>query len=155
MTVCFVGHADFNNVPNIEEKLKSMLDFMISEYLCSTFIFGSKSAFDDFCWKIVNDLKKKYPNIILVNFACKHEHPLLRKNAHGQKCFDKIVRPINRDVGKYVYIERNKAMIDERDFCVFFYDENHQSKSRNSGTKIAYEYAKRKNKRISNLFSKI
>ena len=53
--------------------------------------------------------------------------------------------------GKASYIERNTAMIDNSDYCIFYYDEN-ISKNYKSGTKIAYDYAKRKNKTIINLY---
>ena len=54
-------------------------------------------------------------------------------------------------------------MIDDSDFCVFYYNEKYQPQRRKeskrsirtyqpkSGTKIAYDYAKRKNKKIINI----
>ena len=55
--------------------------------------------------------------------------------------------------GKASYIERNQAMIIDSDFCVFYYDKNYVPLTKtNSGTKIAYEYAKKKMKRTINLF---
>ena len=65
--------------------------------------------------------------------------------------------------GKAQYVERNQAMIDESDVCIFYYDEKYQPPLRKqsrralndyqpkSGTRVAYEYAKRKKKDVINL----
>ena len=54
-------------------------------------------------------------------------------------------------------------MINDSDYCIFYYDENYRPKMRtyskqsvlnyqpNSGTAIAYNYAKQKHKKIINL----
>ena len=48
-------------------------------------------------------------------------------------------------------------MIDESDYCIFYYNENYvpitkkQNQSKVSGTKLAYEYAVKKNKHIINV----
>ena len=41
-------------------------------------------------------------------------------------------------------------MIDESDICVFFYDNN--SFNKKSGTKLALDYAIKKNKFVINIF---
>ena len=57
------------------------------------------------------------------------------------------------NAGKYSYVERNYEMIDNSTYCVFYYNEKYVlSLKRNSGTKIAYDYATKKNKRIINLY---
>lgn len=58
--------------------------------------------------------------------------------------------------GKGAYIERNQAMIDDSDYCVFYYDENYRikgNKQGNSGTKIAFKYANGKKKVIKNFYN--
>ena len=61
------------------------------------------------------------------------------------------------NAGKASYEERNQAMINASDFCVFYYDESYKpplrkqkrsltSEQPNSGTKLAYKYALRKSK---------
>lgn len=65
--------------------------------------------------------------------------------------------------GKASYIERNIAMIDDSDFCVFYYDENYTPETRyfkrsigyshhKSGAKLAYNYAKQKKKILINIY---
>ena len=64
------------------------------------------------------------------------------------------------DSGRASYVERNYAMIDDSDICVFYYNEEYQPQRRKeykgafgtyqpkSGTKIAYEYALRKSRSL-------
>ena len=57
------------------------------------------------------------------------------------------------EAGRASYVERNQAMIDDSDFCVFYYDKNYTPLTQtNSGTKIAYLYAIKKKKIVINLF---
>ena len=67
------------------------------------------------------------------------------------------------NAGVASYVERNQAMINSSDICVFYYDENYlparRKQSRHalsdyqpkSGTKIAFEYAVKKGKQIINV----
>ena len=56
------------------------------------------------------------------------------------------------NAGKYSYVERNYEMIDSSTYCVFYYNKNYITRlDRNSGTKLAYEYALKKKKQIINL----
>ena len=66
--------------------------------------------------------------------------------------------------GKASYVERNQAMIDNSDYCIFYYNENYKPQPRKqskrdityyqpkSGTGLAYNYAKQKKKEIINIF---
>ena len=66
--------------------------------------------------------------------------------------------------GKASYAERNQAMIDNSDYCIFYYNENYKPQPRKqskrdityyqpkSGTAFAYKYAKQKKKEIINIF---
>lgn len=65
--------------------------------------------------------------------------------------------------GKASYVERNQALINDSDFCVFYFDLTYRPPRRKtgdrsltdyqpkSGTGIAYEYALQKKKTIINL----
>ena len=66
--------------------------------------------------------------------------------------------------GRAGYVERNQAMINNSDFCIFYYDRNYKPEMRKysksdigyyqpkSGTAIAFDYASQKKKIIVNLF---
>ena len=59
--------------------------------------------------------------------------------------------------GKASYVERNQAMINDSDYCVFYYDPNYKiqaKESYKSGTAIAYAYARKKGKFIINVLEK-
>lgn len=69
-----------------------------------------------------------------------------------------------RKSGKASYVERNREMIDKSKFCVVYYDESYlPPRIRNSrrgltdyqpksGTKLAYDYAVKKELTIINVF---
>ena len=68
--------------------------------------------------------------------------------------------------GKAAYVERNYFMIDKAALCIFYYDEHYKPPLKpaargriareqpKSGTKVAYEYAIRRQKELINLFSR-
>ena len=67
-----------------------------------------------------------------------------------------------KNAGKASYIKRNRHMIDRADLCVFYFDPNYKPIKRlplsgtsygNSGTMLAYRYAKSCNKEILNMFT--
>ena len=68
------------------------------------------------------------------------------------------------NAGRASYVERNQEMINKSDFYIVYYDENYAPPKRKnsrrdltdyqprSGTKIAYDYAVKKKKKIINCF---
>lgn len=141
-------------------------------------MFGSRSEFDTLCHQIVTDLKEIYPDIKRIAYTCKSESCVLEsERKHTEKLYSYIEKRevhllgVEEEIehnskyiaGKASYIERNQAMINNSDYCIFYYDECYNppmrkySKKRytyyqpNSGTKIAYNYAIRKKKIIINV----
>lgn len=67
------------------------------------------------------------------------------------------------NAGKTAYVERNCELIDNSSYCVIYYDENYKPPRRRnskrdvsdyqtrSGTKLAYDYAMKKNELVINL----
>ena len=67
--------------------------------------------------------------------------------------------------GKAVYVKRNQHMIEKSSVCVVYYDKNNMPPRRKqskrdltdyqpkSGTGVAYKYAKKKNRKIINLYN--
>ena len=73
--------------------------------------------------------------------------------------FEQEVEHKNKwNAGKASYVERNQAMIDDSNYCIFYYNPNYQPPRRkyskrsvgdyqpNSGTKIAFDYANQRNR---------
>ena len=139
-TCCFIGHRKIKNNDFLELAVTKTVENLIEKHHFVNFIFGSKSEFDTLCQKVVFSLKNVYKNIKMIDFCCGNENP---------QNFDKIYKP-PRASGKFLYIERNKVMIDCSDLVVFYFNENDIPLK--SGTKIAYIYALNKNKKIINLY---
>ena len=123
-----------------------------------TFLFGSRSKFDELCHIVVTELKEKYPDIRRIVYLCKHKTACLV--GAGASLTQKIKDITGRDVyvveyeeikqsdrvnsaGRASYVERNQWMVDESNFVVVYYDI--QRKSLRSGICLVYKYA-RKNK---------
>ena len=130
------------------------------------FLFGSKSQFDKLCLQVVTEFKKNYPHIRRIYVRA--EFPYIDEvyMAYLLKRYDYTYFPERLvNAGKATYVERNYEMIDNSTYCVFYYNQNYippLKKSakhnillpsrRKSGTKIAYEYATKKKKKIINLY---
>ena len=151
MKICFIGHRNIC----ADEKLVSILKETILNLIkngATTFIFGSKSSFDNLAWEIVTELKLKFKNVKRVyvragNKIINKDYETYLHNFYEETYFPAKLE----NAGKYSYVERNYEMIEISDICVFYYDKNHLPLKRKSGTKIAYEYALIKNKQIINL----
>ena len=173
----FFGHRKVEDC-EVANRLKTLVEKLIVEYDVREFLFGSKSEFDKLCLATVTSLKSKYPHVKRIAYTCKSEGCILESE---RKKWDDIFLKLyganiplelvdeerefsnKQRAGRASYVERNYAMIDECDFCVFYFDENylppkrlHSSNSLNfyqpkSGTRIAYEYALKHKKTIFNV----
>lgn len=166
-TCSFFGHRKINADDKLREKVSQTIEFLITERGVENFLFGSKSEFNSVCHVETQLLKEKYPFITRVAYTCKSEGCNLEsKREENERMYfmifkrevellwvDEEVNFKNKWVaGKSGYIQRNYAMIDESDYCVFYYDEKLCGESKvKSGTKTAYEYARKKGKIIINL----
>ena len=177
--VCsFFGHRKIEITEELKNRVKKVVEDCIVNYNVSTFLFGSKSDFDYLCHLVVTELKTKYPNIKRVSYTCRNETCVLEsKREELEKIYSKVRKTEVHLLGveseyehktKYVsgkasYVERNQAMINDSDFCIFYYDEDYQPKLRKqskssmicyqpkSGTALAYAYAKQKKKFLLNI----
>ena len=170
-TACFFGHRNIDMTDELTDRLYQEIENLITSDGIDTFLFGSKSQFDDLCYKIVTDLKSKYPNIQRVYVRAENEYidgEGSRAYREGlAECYEETYYPESiSGAGKAVYVKRNYEMIDKSSVCVVYYDENYMPPRRKqsrrdlfdyqpaSGTGIAYQYAVKKKKKIINIFSK-
>lgn len=179
-SVCFFGHRNAELENDKLENLKKFIEHLIVNESFHNFLFGSRSNFDFICHKIVTELKEKYPFIQRRRYTCRSESCTLEsEREHWEKVYSYFRKEkvsllgVESEIefknkwiaGKASYVERNQAMIDDSDMCVFYYNENYKPQKRKyskqsfsayqpkSGTALAYDYAIRKNKKIVNVFN--
>lgn len=177
-TCSFFGHRDIEATEELKCKVKNIIEDLIINHSVYIFLFGSRSNFDSLCHLIVTELKEKYTNIKRIAYTCKSETCILEcekekweeiySRLYKQKVNLLCVEDEYEYKAKYVsgkasYIERNYTMIDNSNYCIFYYDENYQPRERQrlnrsaiykqtkSGTALAYTYAIRKKKDIINV----
>ena len=146
----------------LKGKIKIMVEDLIVKEGVDTFIFGSKSQFDDLCHTVVTELQKEHKNLRRIAYLCRHETGCLV--GAGMNLSQKIKRFIGKEIavkeyeeikkcdrvnnaGRASYVERNQWMIDDSDVIIIRFDEDRKT-DKQSGTAIAYAYAERKNKKV-------
>lgn len=176
----FFGHRKVEITEELKQKVKEVVEDLIVNHKVLTFLFGSRSDFDYLCHLVVTELKEKYPNIIRKCYTCRSETCTLEsERAHWEEIYshfrkekvtllgveEEVEHKTKYTSGRASYVERNQAMINDSDFCVFYYDENYQPEIRKyskrsigyyqpkSGTALAYAYAKQKKKLILNVYA--
>ena len=163
MKACsFFGHRDTPQTDELKQKVRETVERLIVEEGVDTFLFGSRSKFDELCHMVVTELKEKYPYIQRIAYLCKHESGCLAGEGKKEQC--RIKELTGRDVyvrefedikrssrvnsaGRASYVERNYWMIDESCFVTYFL----RDIKKKSGTKMAYLYAKKTGKTLVSL----
>ena len=142
---CFIGHRKIENKSYLYEQLKLCVENLITKSNITTFLFGSRSEFNDLCLEVVNELKDIYTHIERVYIRAEYEYIsdeykdyLL--NSYEKTYFAEKAHNANR----LVYVKRNEELIDNSDICVFYYKYN----APHSGTAIAFDYAQKHRKKI-------
>ena len=162
---CFIGHRKVKDTEKLKEKLFNTIETLINRGT-DTFLFGSKSEFNDICYNIVTSLKQTHTSVCRIYIRA--EYPEINDDYKLyllEKYEDTYFPERAKNAGKAVYIERNLEMIDRTDICVFYYDEKYIPFQKQnvrypvtehppaSGTKTAYEYAMKTRKEIINLLT--
>ena len=177
----FFGHRKIEITEELKQKVKEVIEDLIVNHNVLIFLFGSRSDFDYLCHLVVTELKEKYPNIKRIAYTCRSETCTLEsERAHWEEVYsyfrkekvsllgveEEFEHKTKYTSGRASYVERNQAMINDSDYCIFYYDENYQPEMRKyskrsisyyqpkSGTALAYAYAKQKKKIIFNIFLK-
>ena len=150
-TCCFIGHRETKDTKDLRLRLSSAVENLIKAENVDTFLFGSKSRFNDICYEIVTKIKEKFPHIKRVYVRAEYPYTDNSYKEYLSERYEYTYYPENLlNSGKSVYIERNCEMIDKSEFCIIHFDKAAAPKSRKSGTEIAYNYAVKNNKRIIN-----
>ncbi len=151
-TCCVFGHKTIAETEELNTRLYNIIEKMILNENVDTFLFGSKSRFNDFCLDLVTKIKEKYPHIkrIYVRaeypYISEHYKNYLLESYEDTYYPEKII-----GAGRAIYIERNYEMINNSQFCIVYYDEQNSPTNRKSGTGIAFDYAIKKGKHVIKL----
>lgn len=175
LACCFIGHRKIEITEELKQKIKEVIEDLIVNHNVLIFLFGSRSDFNHLCHLVVTELKEKYPDITRIAYTCKSEACTLeRERTHLEEIYSYLRKEkvtllgfekefehkTKYTSGRASYVERNQAMINDSDYCVFYYDEEYQPEMRKnskravgfyqpkSGTRLAYDYAKQKKKII-------
>ena len=62
-TCCFFGHRMINETEELKSNLNEIIEKLIVDENVDTFLFGSKSHFNDLCLDLVTKIKEKYPTL--------------------------------------------------------------------------------------------
>ena len=165
---CFIGHRKIDKSVELTQKVKNVIIDLIENKGVNTFLFGSRSEFDDLCHSIVTELQKHNPQIKRIMYTCRSEYACMKEEKEER---ERIARAVTKreiiyqdydgevqsdrvyNAGRASYVERNQEMIDASDYCIFYYNPEYQPLRRKyskrsvgyyqpkSGTKIAFEYA--------------
>ena len=150
-TCCFIGHRRVAEINALKTELKKTVEGLITEKQVDTFLFGSRSRFDDLCYSVVSDLKEKHPHIKRIYVRA--EYPIINEDYEKYllQSYEETYYPEKLvGAGRAVYVKRNFEMIDKSSFCIVFLDK--ESAPLKSGTRIAVNYAVKKGKTVINLF---
>ena len=168
-TCCFFGHRKIEETPELKTALVDVIEDLIINKDIDTFLFGSKSQFDDLCYDAVSELKNEHPEIKRIYVRAENEYI----DGEGSRAYREGLYELYEDTyfpehvsgaGKASYVERNQEMINHSKFCVVYYDENYLPPRRKnsrrdlfdyqpkSGTAVAYDYAVKKKKEIINIY---
>lgn len=148
-TCCFIGHRKIEDTLELRTELYDSIERLITEENVDTFLFGSKSRFNDLCHELVTEIKEKYPHIKRIYVRAEYPDIDDGYKAYLLKDYEDTYYP-NKIIGagKATYVERNCEMINNSRFCIVYYNEAHAPTTRKSGTKIALGYAVRHKKDI-------
>lgn len=178
--VCsFFGHRRIKETEDLVQCLRNKIVELIEQYGVKIFLFGSRSDFDELCHRIVTELRVKYPDLQRRAYTCRSETCILENE---REKWEKIYSEVkNREVhllgveqevehknkwtaGRASYVERNQAMIDDSDYCIFYYNPYYQPPRRKyskrslgdyqpkSGTQLALDYAYQRKRAGKELF---
>ncbi len=166
-TCCFFGHRKIVKTNELVNLLYTVIEDLIINKKINTFLFGSKSDFDKLCLCAITELKKKYHHIQRVYVRA--EFPYINENykTHLLEYYDDTYYPEHiKNSGRAIYIQRNYEMINHSKYCVIYFDKDYTPTKRSektsekcnstfkSGTKLAYDYARKKKREIINLLEK-
>ena len=147
MIVTFIGHSQFLNYDECENKILAFLGKSVGDNSVS-FYLGGYGAFDEFAYECCKKYKETHKSVSLIfvtpyitlNYQKNHLNFMSSK-------YDGIIYPeIESKPLKYAIIYRNKWMIEKADLIICGISHTYGNAYK------VYKYAKQKGKLIFNVF---
>lgn len=161
---CFFGHRAIDESEELKIEISRIVSDLIENKGVNTFFFGSKSRFNSLCYEIVSDLKNLFPHIKRIYVRAEYPNINEEYRKYLLKRYEDTYYPEEiKNSGRASYVKRNQHMINRCSVCTIYYKENYSPLRRKnakktlgenqpkSGTKIAYDYAVKKDKIIVNV----
>ena len=113
------------------------------------FFLGARADLIAYGLELVTVLKEKYPHLKRVYVRAEYPYISEHYKNYLLESYENTYYPENIiGSGRAAYVERNYEMIDKSHYCIVYYDESNFPTTRKSGTKIALDYAIKKQKNI-------
>jgi len=145
---CFIGNKNMTPTDELITMLTKRIETLITDRGVGTFLFGSKSRFDDLCLELVTRLKQKHPHIKRVYVRAEYQYIDDDYMSYLLTLYDHSYYPDRVHPGRAAYVQRNQVMIDSSDICIFYHHPSSAPNARRSGTSIALNYAVKRKKEI-------
>ena len=169
MRVAIIGHRKVKNTEVVMWRICETVFDLIVNQGAQIFYFGSRSEFDRLCYAAVSDLQKLYPHVRRVYVRATYEHVEKFYEDYLLEGYEETYYPDSvRGSNELCYVTRNVAMIEACDVLLTYCDPNYEpprkrtndkmlapidvNKKPKSGTRVAVAFAKKRKKRIINLF---
>lgn len=143
MTVTFCGHGKIYYDESVRQELIKTAETLINDG-ADTFLLGGYGQFDGLCASILTGLKEKYPYIKIIPVI-----PYLNRDYYMKDYDESLYPPLENVPRKFCISRRNQWMVEKSDVLVCYIQNTF------GGAYNTYCHAKRKNKKIINLYEKL
>ena len=159
ITCCVIGHRRVEVTDELRRYLKMTMLKLIANDGVDTFLFGNKGDFDKLCYEAISEIREVYPNVKRVYVRAEFQEISNSYEKYLLTRYEYTCYPVKiAKAGRAVYVERNYEMIEKSDYAIFYFDEAYTVKSgrypSKSGTRLAYEFAMKKDVEIYNVANK-
>ena len=153
--VCFIGHRRIGD-SGLRERLKNEIENKIKSG-CNNFTMGAHGDFDEMALSVCRELRQIFPYIeieVVITSYNKLKKRIEKDEIWGTETYTPYedVKTVMYDIEETYFkrriIESNHQMIDACTELICYVDPN----ATVSGAKYAYNYAKKKGLKITNLF---
>ena len=95
---CFIGHRKIEKSVELTQRVRAVINDLIENKGVTTFLFGSRSEFDDLCHEIVTELQKNNPQIKRIMYTCRSEYAVKKEEKEER---ERIARAVTKRDIKY------------------------------------------------------